>query len=94
MTENPDSLFIQQSEGNDVVLNEVKNLPDTAAQAPKDTLSQEVPLPANPDNQLSSIRKDGKGAKDTKDHKAAKDSKATDATLIDELFRQATELFE
>ena len=94
LTENPDSLFIQQSEGNDVILNEVKNLPDTAAQAPKDTLSQEVPLPANPDNQLSSIRKDGRGAKDTKDHTAAKDSKATDATLIDELFRQATELFE
>ncbi len=94
LTENPDSFFIQQSEDNDVILNEVKNLPDTAAQAPKDTLSQEVPLPANPDNQPSSVCKDGKGAKDTKDHKAAKDSKATDATLIDELFRQATELFE
>ena len=46
------------------------------------------------DNQPSSVRKDGKGAKDTKDHNATKDSKATDATLIDELFRQATELFE
>ena len=60
-----------------------------AAPAPKDTT-----LPSTPKSQPSSARKDGKDAKDTKDHKAAKDPKATDAHLIDELFRQATELFE
>ena len=60
-----------------------------AVPAPKDTI-----LPSTPKSQPSSARKDGKAAKDTKDHKAAKDPKATDAHLIDELFRQATELFE
>ena len=86
------------SHGNDVILNEVKNLPDISVPASGDT----VPSTASsmPQGQPSAAGKDssgGKGEKDTKsakDPKPAKDQKATDTALIDELFRQATELFE
>lgn len=64
---------------NDVILNEVKNLPDTTV----------IPGPTgNPDST-------GNPTPAKKQlHKTTSPKKATDTHLIDELFRQATELFE
>ena len=60
-----------------VILNEVKNLPDTTQANKPSTVNPKAP-PSDP----------------RKDTKAAKDPQATDTRLIDELFRQATDLFE
>ena len=63
---------------NDVILNEVKNLPDTTV------ILNEVKNPAVKNSTPA-------GKKQSKDSSSAK---TPDAHLIDELFRQATELFE
>ncbi len=85
----PDQTVIPGPTGNPATSVIPGSTGNPAVPAPKDTT-----LPSTPKSQPSSARKDGKDAKDTKDHKAAKEPKATDAHLIDELFRQATELFE
>ena len=89
LTGNPSASVIPGSTGNPAASVIPGSTGNPAAPAPKDTT-----LPSTPKSQPSSARKDIKDHKAAKDSKAAKDPKATDAHLIDELFRQATELFE
>ena len=74
-----------------IILNEVKNLPDT---------SQSLNGGSTPLTSSDSLTKrsqsgaEGPAAPTKKQHPKTTPKKTTDAHLIDELFRQATELFE
>jgi serine/threonine protein kinase len=70
-----------------VILNEVKNLPDTSGGSTPLTSSDSL-------TKRSLSGAEGPAAPTKKQHPKTTPKKSTDAHLIDELFRQATELFE